>query len=78
MIRISLHLTPSLEDLLKDLPYRSVVDVPVGTSVRDLLKEAGIPTVAIAAILQGRTLISRDDALLEDTHLYLLAPVSGG
>jgi len=77
-IRVRLQLTPNLEDMLQDVPYRLDLVVPSGTTVRDLLHEAGIPLLAVYSVIQGRALLSRDQALFEDTDITLLAPVAGG
>lgn len=77
-IRVRLHLTPNLEDMLASVPIRRDLVVAQGTTVRGLLLEAGIPAPAVNTVIRGRTRIERDTALFEDTELTLLAPVFGG
>ncbi len=77
-IRVRLLLAPNLEDMLQDVPHRLDLVVPEGTTVRDLLKEAGIPLLAVYTVIQGGVRIQPDDALFDHTELTLLAPVAGG
>ncbi len=77
-IRVRLQLTPHLEDMLKEVPHRHDLVVPAGTTVRGLLQEAGIPPLAVYTVIQGRSVLGKDDALSHDTELTLLAPVAGG
>jgi hypothetical protein len=77
-IRVKLRLTPGLEELLKSVPHRLDLVVPSGTTVGDLLHEAGIPSLVVYTVLHGRTRLGSDDALTTDSELTLLAPVAGG
>ena len=77
-IRIRLRLTPHLEEMLREVPHRLDLVVPAGTTVRGLLQEAGIPPLAVYTVIQGRSVLDKDDALSNDTELTLLAPVAGG
>jgi len=77
-IRVTLHLTPHLEDMLRDIPYRLDLVVPSGTSIRELLHKAGIPLPAVYNVIQGKTLLQRDDPLFHDTDITLLATIVGG
>ncbi len=77
-VRVKLHLTPLLEDMLKEVPHRLDLVVPAGTTVRGLLQEAAIPPLVVYTVIQGRSVLRQDDVISADTELTLLAPVAGG
>lgn len=77
-IRVILHLSPNLEDMLQDVPVRLDLTVPRGTTVREVLRRAGIPPLVVRSVIQGKTLLPRDSAMSRDTELSLLAPIAGG
>jgi hypothetical protein len=77
-IRVVLHLSPNLEDMLQDVPVRLDLSVPRGTTVREILRRAGIPPLVVNSVIQGKTLLTRDSTVSRDAELSLLAPIAGG
>lgn len=77
-IRIVLHLSANLEEILQDVPVRLDLSVPQGTTVREILCRAGIPPLVVYSVIQGKTVLTRDSAIPRDTELSLLAPIAGG
>ncbi|MGD8386749.1 MAG: hypothetical protein PVG49_06385 [Desulfobacteraceae bacterium] len=77
-IRVVLHLSPNLEDMLQDVPVRLDLSVPRGTTVREILGRAGIPPLVVRSVIQGKTLLTRDSTVSRDAELSLLAPIAGG
>lgn len=77
-IRVVLRLSPNLEDMLQDVPVRLDLSVPRGTTVREILRRAGIPPLVVRSAVQGKTLLTGDSVVSRDTELSLLAPIAGG